>query len=115
NGPGTASEQPCGAAVIVRGVALRAMTPVLFTSRSPRPAYRVTCSPYRPERHQTVKPVREDSTVKLNRFSMLAAALVAGSLALTACGGSSGGTTDDGTSSAPAGGSDKLAGSLNGA
>jgi len=53
--------------------------------------------------------------VKLNRFSMLAAALVAGSLALTACGGSSGGTTDDGTSSAPAGGSDKLAGSLNGA
>ena len=30
--------------------------------------------------------------MKLNRFSMLAAALAAGSLALTACGGSSNGT-----------------------
>jgi phosphate transport system substrate-binding protein len=54
--------------------------------------------------------------VKLNRLSMLAAALAAGSLALTACGGSSGGTTDAGsTSSAPAGGSTKLAGALSGA
>jgi phosphate transport system substrate-binding protein len=54
--------------------------------------------------------------VKLNRFSMLAAALVAASLALTACGGSSD-TTDSGSSdSASAGtGSKDLSGSLNGA
>jgi phosphate transport system substrate-binding protein len=56
----------------------------------------------------------EDTTVKLNRFSTLAGALVAGSLALTACGGSSSGT-DDSSSSPSAGGSASLSGNLNGA
>ena len=56
----------------------------------------------------------EDTTVKLNRFSALAGALVAGSLALTACGGSSTGTADS-SSSSSAGGSASLSGNLNGA
>jgi phosphate transport system substrate-binding protein len=51
--------------------------------------------------------------VKLNRFSMLAAALAAGSLALTACGGSS--TPDAGSTSSGSPKSTALAGSLNGA
>jgi phosphate transport system substrate-binding protein len=51
--------------------------------------------------------------VKLNRFSMLAAALAAGSLALTACGGSS--TPDAGSTSSGSAASTALAGSLNGA
>lgn len=52
----------------------------------------------------------------LNRFSMFAAALAAGSLALTACGGSSDTTADGGSSSSTsASASAKLAGSLNGA
>ena len=51
--------------------------------------------------------------MKLNRFSMLAAALAAGSLALTACGGSS--TPDAGSTSSGSASSKALAGSLNGA
>jgi len=51
--------------------------------------------------------------VKLNRFSMLAAALAAGSLALTACGGSS--ANDAGGSSPSKSKSAGLSGSLNGA
>ena len=57
----------------------------------------------------------EDTTVKLNRFSMLAGALVAGSLALTACGGSSSGTSDAGSSGSSSGGTASLSGTLNGA
>ena len=55
--------------------------------------------------------------MKLNRFSMLAGALVAGSLALTACGGSSSsGTTDAaGSSGSSSGGAASLSGTLNGA
>jgi phosphate transport system substrate-binding protein len=55
--------------------------------------------------------------VKLNRFSIVAAALAAGSLALTACGGSSDTTSaGDGSSSASsASDSGKLSGTLNGA
>jgi phosphate transport system substrate-binding protein len=54
--------------------------------------------------------------VKLNRFSMLAAAFVAASLALTACGGSSD-TTDAGSGSTKSAdtGSKDLSGSLSGA
>jgi phosphate transport system substrate-binding protein len=52
--------------------------------------------------------------VKLNRFSMLAAAFAAASLALTACGGSSASDAGSGSSSKPAAGA-KLTGSLNGA
>jgi phosphate transport system substrate-binding protein len=53
--------------------------------------------------------------VKLNRFSMLAAALAAATLALTACGGSSSPSDAGGTSKTPAASGGKLAGSLNGA
>jgi phosphate ABC transporter, phosphate-binding protein len=52
--------------------------------------------------------------VKLNRFSMLAAALAAGSLALTACGGSSNTSAGSGSSST-AKTCAKLSGSLSGA
>jgi phosphate transport system substrate-binding protein len=52
--------------------------------------------------------------VKLNRFSMLAAALAAGSLALTACGGSST-SKDAGSTSSDSAASTSLTGSLNGA
>jgi phosphate transport system substrate-binding protein len=52
--------------------------------------------------------------VKLNRFSMLAAAFAAGSLALTACGGSST-PKDAGSTSSGSAASASLAGSLNGA
>jgi phosphate transport system substrate-binding protein len=51
--------------------------------------------------------------VKLNRFSMLAAALAAGSLALTACGGSS--SPDAGSTSSDSPSTAGLSGSLNGA
>src|SRR4051812_35581693 len=59
----------------------------------------------------------EDTTVKLNRFSMLAGALVAGSLALTACGGSSSSDTagSSGSSGSSSGGAASLSGTLNGA
>jgi phosphate transport system substrate-binding protein len=53
--------------------------------------------------------------VKLNRFSMLAAALAVGSLALTACGGSSDTTSDAGSTSSGSPSAKGLAGSLNGA
>jgi phosphate transport system substrate-binding protein len=56
--------------------------------------------------------------VKLNRFSMLATALAVGSLALTACGGSSdtkSAPAASGGSSSAAAGTAKLAGSLSGA
>src|SRR3954466_2383831 len=56
----------------------------------------------------------EDTTVKLNRFSMLAGALVAGSLALTACGGSSSSDTP-GSSGSSSGATASLSGTLNGA
>ena len=58
----------------------------------------------------------EDTTVKLNRFSMLAGALVAGSLALTACGGSSAPTPRHARLvGLVLGGAASLSGTLNGA
>jgi phosphate transport system substrate-binding protein len=53
--------------------------------------------------------------VKLNRFSMLAAAFAAASLALTACGGSSDTTSDAGSKSSDSAKPAGLAGSLSGA
>jgi phosphate transport system substrate-binding protein len=62
-----------------------------------------------------IKPVLEDFTVKLNRFPLLAAALAAASLALTACGGSSSPSADAGSTSSSTTKAAGLAGSLNGA
>jgi phosphate transport system substrate-binding protein len=53
--------------------------------------------------------------VKLNRFSMLAAALAAASLALTACGGSSAATKPAGSTTSGSAATAKLSGSLSGA
>jgi phosphate transport system substrate-binding protein len=56
----------------------------------------------------------EDFTVKLTRFSLMVGALAASSsIALTACGGSSGGTTDAGNTTGSA--KTSLTGNLNGA
>ncbi len=53
--------------------------------------------------------------MKLNRFSALAGALVAGSLALAACGGSSASTDSAGSTGSASSGSASLSGTLNGA